>query len=100
MIPFVGQLDDIYLIALTLIRLINQTDERVVREHWRGGGDIIQLADAVASLAPKLLPQRINRVLSASVARGPGKLSLETIRSKKVSSPLLIEVAQDESNLR
>jgi uncharacterized membrane protein YkvA (DUF1232 family) len=67
MLPFIGQVDDAYLIALTLIRLINHTDERVVQEHWRGGGDIAQLADAVATLAPKLLPRRIERVLSARV---------------------------------
>lgn len=67
MLPFIGQVDDAYLIALTLVRLINRTDERVVREHWRGGGDIAQLADAVATLAPKILPQRIERVLSARV---------------------------------
>src|ERR1043165_10235322 len=51
MIPFVGQVDDMYLIALTLMRLINRTDERVVREHWRGGGDILQLVNAVADIA-------------------------------------------------
>jgi uncharacterized membrane protein YkvA (DUF1232 family) len=67
MLPFIGQVDDAYLIALTLVRLINRTDERVVQEHWRGGGDIAQLADAVATLAPKLLPRRIERVLSARV---------------------------------
>lgn len=67
MLPFIGQVDDAYLIALTLVRLINRTDESVVREHWHGGGDIAQLADSVATLAPKLLPRRIERVLSAHV---------------------------------
>ena len=36
MLPFVGQIDDIFLISLTLLRLIEHTDDRVVREHWRG----------------------------------------------------------------
>ena len=31
MIPFIGQIDDIFLIALTLLRLIEHTDDRVVR---------------------------------------------------------------------
>lgn len=97
MIPFVGQIDDVYLIALTLLRLINRTDERVVREHWRGGGDIIQLADAVAELAPRLLPQRVNRVLTSHIEAGPGKLSLDSLRSKEASPPLLIEVGRDEA---
>ena len=97
MIPFVGQVDDIYLIALTLMRLINRTDERVVREHWHGGGDIIKLADAVAEVAPRLLPQRINRVLTSSVKAGTGKLSLDSLRSKDAAQPILIEVNQEEA---
>ncbi len=39
--PFIGQVDDLYLVALTLLRLINHTDETVVRENWSGGGDIV-----------------------------------------------------------
>ncbi|HEX8139291.1 MAG TPA: DUF1232 domain-containing protein [Pyrinomonadaceae bacterium] len=70
MLPFIGQVDDAYLIALTLIRLINRTDAGVVREHWRGG-DIVQLVDAIAGLAPKLLPPRVERVLSAQVETAP-----------------------------
>jgi uncharacterized membrane protein YkvA (DUF1232 family) len=71
-IPFVGQIDDAYLVALTLMRLINRTDERVVREHWRGGGDVVQLAHAIADLAPKLLPHAITRVLWSRVEALPG----------------------------
>ncbi len=81
MLPFIGQVDDAYLIALTLIRLINRTDARVVREHWRGGGDIVQLAQAIAGLAPKLLPPRIERVLSAQVETVP------TARDRKRRRP-------------
>lgn len=71
MLPFIGQVDDAYLIALTLLRLINRTDDLVVREHWRGGGDIVQLAETIAGLAPKLLPGRVQRVLSAHVEAAP-----------------------------
>src|SRR5258708_39883817 len=67
MIPFVGQIDDVFLISLTLLRLIDRTDDRVVREHWRGGGDIVQLAESVVTIAPLLMPRRIARVLLAKV---------------------------------
>jgi uncharacterized membrane protein YkvA (DUF1232 family) len=97
MIPFVGQIDDAYLIALTLLRLINRTDERVVREHWRGGGDIVQLAEALADLAPRLLPQRVNRVLASRVQPTPGGWSLRSIRSKDNSTPLLVETGADDA---
>ena len=42
--PFIGQVDDIYVVALTLLRLLNRTDAEIVREHWSGGGDIASLA--------------------------------------------------------
>ena len=81
MLPFIGQVDDAYLIALTLIRLINRTDASVVREHWRGGGDIVQLVDAIAGLAPKLLPPRVERVLSAQVETAPARSGRKSERS-------------------
>src|SRR5258708_39411315 len=77
MIPFVGQIDDLFLISLTILRLIDRTDDRVVREHWRGGGDIVQLAESVATVAPLLIPRRISRVLLSRVkptAEGTGLL--------------------------
>jgi len=77
MIPFVGQVDDLFLIALTLLRLIDHSDDTVVREHWRGGGDIVALAESAATLAPFLMPKRVARVLLAKVkptAEGTGLL--------------------------
>src|SRR5437870_8823336 len=49
MIPFVGQIDDLFLISLTLLRLIDRTDEQIVREHWGGGAAVVQLAESVAT---------------------------------------------------
>ena len=87
MLPFVGQVDDAYLIALTLLRLMSVTDPRVVREHWRGGGDVVELIGATALLAARLLPKKIRRVLTSRVeaprvARG---------QSETTALPLLIE---------
>src|SRR5437660_5583629 len=92
MIPFVGQIDDLFLISLTLLRLIDRTDDRVVREHWRGGGDVVQLAESVATIAPFLMPRRISRVLLSRVkptAEGTGLL----VNASKFE-PLLIEVPE------
>jgi len=69
--PFIGQVDDIYVVALTLLRLINRTDEAVVRRHWSGGGDIVSLANSIANIAPKLLPKRVARVLTSKVELAP-----------------------------
>jgi len=86
MIPFVGQVDDVYLISLTLLRLMERTDPDIVREHWSGGGDVVELVGAAALLAGKFLPQRIRRVLTSRVEVAPGKLE----DLKDFSKPLLV----------
>jgi uncharacterized membrane protein YkvA (DUF1232 family) len=95
LIPFAGQIDDVYLISLTLLRLISKTDARVVRENWRGGGDIIQLAEAVAGLAPRFLPKRVMRVLSARVKAVPQGV-MDTVNAVRNSKPVLVEVSEKE----
>src|SRR4030095_4976072 len=92
MIPCVGQVDDLVLIAMTVLRLIDRTDDLVVREHWRGGGDIIQLSESVATVAPLLIPRKISRVLLSKVkptAEGSGLL----VNASKFE-PLLVEVPE------
>jgi uncharacterized membrane protein YkvA (DUF1232 family) len=92
MIPFVGQIDDLFLISMTLLRLIDRTDDLVVREHWRGGGDIVALAESAATIAPLLIPRRISRVLLSRVkptAEGTGLL----VNASKFE-PLLVEVPE------
>lgn len=95
MLPFVGQIDDAYLIALTLLRLLNRTDEGVVREHWRGGGDVVQLAASVASIAPMLLPQRVRRVLSSRVEVAPPEKRGALAKAGKRQKPMLIELPDE-----
>jgi len=91
MIPFVGQLDDAYLIALTLLRLVDRTDPKVLREHWNGGGDIVQLVESMAMLTAKLLPKRIRRVLTSRV-----EVAKEKRTEQLLSKPLLVAQPEDE----
>lgn len=94
MIPFVGQIDDLFLISLTLLRLIDRTDDAIVREHWRGGGDIVQLTESAATIAPLLMPKRIARVLLAKVkptAEGTGLLA-----TAAKLEPVLVETRDQE----
>ena len=81
--PFIGQVDDLYLVALTLLRLLNRTDEGVLRQHWDGGGDVVKLADSIASLAPILLPKRVTRVLSSKVELAPAEQAFKAVTEKK-----------------
>jgi uncharacterized membrane protein YkvA (DUF1232 family) len=93
-LPFIGQVDDAYLIALTLLRLVNRTDEHVIRENWHGGGDIVQLADSVASLAPKLLPKRVNRIINARVKMAAADKILQAVTKR--DTPLVYEISNRE----
>jgi uncharacterized membrane protein YkvA (DUF1232 family) len=97
-IPFVGQIDDIYVVALTLLRLVNNADAGIVRQHWSGGGDIVSLADTIAKLAPALLPKRVTRVLNSEVKfTGAGK-ALDAMSGKR--GPLMVEVAPEPPVIR
>jgi uncharacterized membrane protein YkvA (DUF1232 family) len=93
MIPFVGQIDDAYLIALTLLRLMERTDPEVIREHWSGGGDVVELVGAAALIAGKFLPARIRRVLTARLEVAPGKLD----NLNSIPKPLLVALPETEA---
>ena len=91
MIPFVGQIDDAYLISLTLLRLMERTDAKIVREHWNGGGDVVELVGAAALIAGKFLPHKIRRVLTSRV-----EVSREKGERKPLLLPLLVASAERE----
>ena len=92
--PFIGQVDDIYVVALVLLRLVNRSDESVVREHWSGGGDIVALSDSIAGLAPKFLPKRVSRVLTARVELAPAGQILRSIKNK--DEAIVREIRSDD----
>ena len=91
MIPFVGQLDDAYLIALTLLRLVDRTEPNILREHWSGGGDIVQLAESTVVLTAKFLPQKIRRVLTSRV-----EVAKQKENGQLLPKPLLVARSDDE----
>lgn len=89
MLPFIGQVDDAYLIGLTLLRLMSTTDPKLVREHWRGGGDIVELVGSMATIGAKLLPQKIRRILTS-------RIESSERGSKRQFRPILVETHQPE----
>lgn len=95
--PFIGQIDDLYVVALTLLRLINRTDDTVVRQHWPGGGDIVALAASIANIAPKFLPRRVSRVLTSRVELAPAGKALCSVTLK--DGPLVREIISDDDLL-
>ncbi len=66
-IPFLGQVDDIYLAALAILRLFLRTDENIIKEHWKGPEDIITTMRKIADIAVFFLPPKIKEALFAKV---------------------------------
>ena len=55
-IPGLGQLDDIVAIAFVLDQLLNRVSPEVVREHWDGDEDILELVQEVLDISTGFVP--------------------------------------------
>jgi uncharacterized membrane protein YkvA (DUF1232 family) len=84
-IPFIGQVDDAYLLAISILRLLNRADRRVVMDHWRGGTDIKELVDSVSKIAEFFLPRRVKNVLRGKI-EPKGRFSVMADEAAGVSS--------------
>lgn len=71
LIPFVGHVDDLYLVALVVLRLLSRTDSEILREHWDGGSDLAALVGKMERAARYILPRRIRRILLGRVEIAP-----------------------------
>ena len=80
-IPFIGQVDDLYLAALVVLRLLSRTNGEVLREHWDGGGDLAALVSRIERAARYVLPARVQRILLGHVEIAP------QVRGGLLSSP-------------
>ncbi|HZS06658.1 MAG TPA: YkvA family protein [Blastocatellia bacterium] len=86
-IPFIGEVDDLYFVALTLLRLFARTPDAVIREHWDGGGDIAGVANKIVRAAQYILPKRIRRIILGRVEIG-SKLKGGLISSPEIPDPI------------
>ena len=68
-IPFLGLVDDVYLVAVALLRLVLRVDEEVLKDNWRGRDDLIPLLRKVADVAVAFLPVRVRQSIFARVDR-------------------------------
>ena len=66
-IPFIGQVDDSYLLAISILRLLNRADRRVVMDHWKGQQDIKELVNSIARIAEFFLPKPVKNVLRGRI---------------------------------
>ncbi len=62
-----GQVDDLYLLALTLNRLLNNAGMEVLMEHWDGDPDNLEQAIGMLDKAGEMLPERVRKLLGVRV---------------------------------
>lgn len=74
-IPFIGQVDDAYLLAIAILRLLNRADRSVVMQHWKGQIDIKELVTNIAGIAELFLPNRVKNVLRGRIDRSRKKVA-------------------------
>lgn len=67
-IPFLGQVDDLYLLALALDRLLNNAGIDLLLEHWEGDEGSLEAALLALDKAGSFLPDQL-RALVRTVLR-------------------------------
>jgi uncharacterized membrane protein YkvA (DUF1232 family) len=66
-IPFLGQVDDLYLLALVLDRLFNRAGPELLMEHWEGQVGTLERVISGLDRAGALLPDRVRELLGQRV---------------------------------
>ena len=69
-IPIIGEVDDIFLVALVLQRFINVAGEELVIENWDGDPAVLSSIREVLESATLVLPKRVRDLLTARAAGG------------------------------
>lgn len=90
--PFIGEVDDIYLVAIALLRLINRADSDVVHEHWEGSIDIKSLVTTVSNLGSFFLPKKVRNLLVGSLDRPAEVTNLHDYLEKREKEPQEVEM--------
>lgn len=58
-IPFLGQIDDLLLVALVLQRFMNSVSHAILMEHWAGRADLLATIEKILAFTRYLLPEGI-----------------------------------------
>ncbi|MEK7253043.1 MAG: DUF1232 domain-containing protein [Actinomycetota bacterium] len=63
-IPILGKVDDFGLVAVAMVRLVNDAGPDLVQEHWDGDADTLEAFLSAVSLLDSLIPMRVRRIVS------------------------------------
>ncbi len=65
-IPGIGQADDIIVIAFALDQMLNRVPEAVVREHWEGDEDVLEIVREILDISTGFMPGWLKKRFSPS----------------------------------
>jgi uncharacterized membrane protein YkvA (DUF1232 family) len=63
-IPGLGYVDDLVLAAFALDQILNRVPDHVVREHWDGDEDVLQIVREILDIAAGIVPDWLRKRLS------------------------------------
>lgn len=64
-IPGLGQVDDLVIAAFALDHMLNRIPEDIVREHWDGDEDVLEVVREVLDLTTAFVPGWLKKRFSA-----------------------------------
>ena len=56
-IPGIGQVDDLVIAAFALDQILNRVPDGVVREHWEGDEDVLQIVREILNISTAFVPK-------------------------------------------
>ncbi|MDQ3964268.1 MAG: DUF1232 domain-containing protein [Actinomycetota bacterium] len=62
-IPGAGQIDDIVIVAVALDHMLNRIDTAIVKEHWDGDDDVLEVVREVLDLSTSFMPAWLKKRL-------------------------------------
>ena len=63
-IPALGQLDDLVVVAFVLDQMLNRVPADVVREHWDGDEDVLELVQEILDISTGFVPGWVKKRFS------------------------------------
>lgn len=55
-LPGIGQLDDLVLVAFALDQILNRVPEHIVKQHWDGDEDILEVVREILDMSTSFVP--------------------------------------------
>ena len=59
-----GQADDVVLAAFALDQILNQIPDDIVREHWEGDGDVLEVVKQILDISTAFFPRWLKRLVT------------------------------------